>query len=115
MVQVPAGCSAGHDEGEQCHALHHCYRGHVTLLLGEEWYKFRQAVQQDMMRVSSAMLYINSIQDISEVSQPEYLFVLSDFCTFTQKNEEFSTSGFCIFFGSQAESPSTLRFYSIAQ
>lgn len=33
---------------------------------GEEWYKFRQAVQQDMMRVSSAMLYIKSIQDIGE-------------------------------------------------
>jgi hypothetical protein len=34
---------------------------------GEEWYHFRQTVQQDMMRASSALHYIHHIQDIAEV------------------------------------------------
>ena len=39
MVQVPAGCSAGHDEGEQCHALHQLHSGHQW---GEPtWVPFR--------------------------------------------------------------------------
>lgn len=33
---------------------------------GEDWYHFRQAVQQDMMRVSSALHYVADIQDIAQ-------------------------------------------------
>jgi hypothetical protein len=38
---------------------------------GEEWYHFRQTVQQDMMRASSALHYIHHIQDIAEVRTRE--------------------------------------------
>jgi len=37
------------------------------VLAGEEWYEFRQAVQQDMMKISSALHYLSEIQDIAEV------------------------------------------------
>lgn len=32
---------------------------------GDEWYKFRQAVQQDMMRPKSALYYIDEIEEIA--------------------------------------------------
>ena len=35
------------------------------LLQGEEWQKFRQLVQQDMMKPKSALYYIKDIEDIS--------------------------------------------------
>ena len=35
---------------------------------GEEWYKTRSLVQQDMLRSKSALYYINDIEDISEES-----------------------------------------------
>jgi hypothetical protein len=35
---------------------------------GEEWYEFRQAVQQDMMRFSSALHYVSHIQDLAQVN-----------------------------------------------
>ncbi len=40
-----------------------------SVVAGEEWYEFRQAVQKDMMKISSALHYLAEIQDIAEVCE----------------------------------------------
>ncbi len=43
-----------------------------SVVAGEEWYEFRQAVQQDMMKISSALHYLAEIQDIAEVCEGQH-------------------------------------------
>ena len=47
--------------------IHGYFKETVGLVTqGEEWYTFRQAVQQDLMRPKSALYYIEEIEDVCQ-------------------------------------------------
>jgi len=80
--------------------------GQTTGLIsqGEEWAKFRQAVQQDMMRPSSALYYISEIEEIS-LELVEKIVSMRDqsgSATINQVCQEFALESIgCIFLGSR--------------